>query len=677
VLTNFERELQVNIFKSKCNQAAFFLLAISGLTLHAQQFKQPSQEELSMTSDPKAPGAVAVYLDYEETTDDPLHFHSVYARIKVLTEKGKALASVELDYTHDNYKVTDIKARTIHADGTIIPLEGKPEDLLMAKTSQFQVNRKVFSLPSVEAGSILEYTYKVRYDDHHFSSPRWEIQQPYFIHEAHYLFNPFPAFNDTKPHQAFNYLIDEHERPINSIIWWHILPKGVDVKTDQFGRFKIDLTDIPPAPNDEWMPPMESLLYKVDFYYMSATSGKKFWIDESKFWSKDVDRFADPDHTIHDAVTQLIAPTDSELDKAKKLYEAVQVLDNTDFTRTKGITELKQLGLHEARKASDTWKQKSGTSEDIALLYLAMLRSAGLGAYEMRVVNRDRSIFAFDYLSFRQFDDNLVILESGGKEYVLDPGEKMCPFQLTQWKHAGVGGVRQVDGGHEALWVTPNTTYATNVTNRTGDLTVDADGNATGMLRITLSGQRALHWRQQSLRNDEDELKKQFDYSLQSELPEGLDAHVSGFLGLDDENANLMVVVKVKGTLGSLTGKRLLLPGSFFESRSSHPFVSTDKREVPVDMHFAEQINDQITYHFPTTLHIEAMPQDAKTPWPGKALLTFKSEFDTESVTIARTLVRGFSLVQPQDYSALHDFYTKVATADQQQLVLTSVPAAK
>ena len=62
-----------------------------------------------MTSDPKAPGADAVYLYREETTDDNLHYQSVYARIKVLTEKGKELATVRVPYERRNFKVTDIQ----------------------------------------------------------------------------------------------------------------------------------------------------------------------------------------------------------------------------------------------------------------------------------------------------------------------------------------------------------------------------------------------------------------------------------------------------------------------------------------------------------------------------------------------------------------------------------------
>ncbi len=159
------------------------------------QFQAPTDEELKMTSDPKAPGAAAVYLNIDEVANDPLHYESVYARIKVLTEKGKELATQEVPYLKGNFKITDIKARTIHSDGTIIPLVGKPEDLLVSKNGDRQIERKVFTLPSVEVGSILEFTYAIRYDDDTYSSPMWEIQRDYFVHKAHYQFSPEKSFS--------------------------------------------------------------------------------------------------------------------------------------------------------------------------------------------------------------------------------------------------------------------------------------------------------------------------------------------------------------------------------------------------------------------------------------------------------------------------------------------------
>jgi len=65
------------------------LLALTSPAFLLAQFQQPTDEELKMTADPKAPGAAAVYLNVEEITSDQLHFQSFYARIKILTEKGK------------------------------------------------------------------------------------------------------------------------------------------------------------------------------------------------------------------------------------------------------------------------------------------------------------------------------------------------------------------------------------------------------------------------------------------------------------------------------------------------------------------------------------------------------------------------------------------------------------
>ena len=73
------------------------VVALTPLCSRAQ-FQPIPKEELTMSSDPAAPGAAAVYLYREETTDDPHAFRTVYARIKVLTEEGKAAAVVHVDF---------------------------------------------------------------------------------------------------------------------------------------------------------------------------------------------------------------------------------------------------------------------------------------------------------------------------------------------------------------------------------------------------------------------------------------------------------------------------------------------------------------------------------------------------------------------------------------------------
>jgi hypothetical protein len=420
---------------------------------------------------------------------------------------------------------------------------------------------------------------------------------------------------------------------------------------------------------------IQSFLYKVSFYYTSATNAANFWNSESKDWSKEVDHFAEPSKIIHEAVNSLIAPGDSELDKARKLYKAVQALDNTDYSRKKTASEMDLLKIKVAKHAEDTWTQKSGSSEDIALLYLAMLRAAKLNAFAMKVVNRERTIFNIGYMDFDQLDDTLIVLNTGGKEILLDPGEKMCPFQTVNWRHSDAGGVQQSKDGHYAS-TSQAQAYPNNKTVRLGDVTLDEHGAATGSFRFMMIGQQALRWRQAALRNDPEEVKKQFDHELESLIPEGIEAHIDHFLALDDPDVNLIAIVNIHGTLGVATSKRLLIPGFFFETRSHNSFVTQEKRIVPVDMHYGEVVTDQVTYHLPTGLSVEGAPLDDKISWPNHAVLVDKTTSVPGKITIVRILARAFSYAKPDEYQDLRGFYQKIAAADQAQLVLTTAPPA-
>ncbi len=689
-------------------------VALAAPALLRAQFQAPTDEELKMTADPKAPGAAAVYLNVEEVTDDPQHFCTVYTRIKVLKEKGKELATVEISFPHDNagitsvkpqtinsdfdvapaqvkhegplaarlsaqtntFKISNIKARTIHADGTVISFTVRPEDIPVSRAPGKQYSRAVFTLPSVEVGSILEYRYTVQFSDQHFSAPFWQIQRPYFVHKAHFAFNPFNDFLNDPQAMTSRYLLDARGDVINTIIGWPNLPPGVKIATDAIGHLSLDLTDIPPVPNEEWMPPQQSLSYHVLFYYINASNEKEFWTNDEKNWSKDVDRFAEPTAALRQIVGGLVVSGDNDLERAKKLYLALQALDNTDFSPMRGSPELNRPGSRTARRAEDIWSQKSGSSEDIALLYLAMLRAAGLTAYGMKLVDRDRGVFTPGYLSFDQFDGDMVILNSGGKEIVLDPGQKMCPFQTMHWKHAGATGVRQSASG-PSMVSSPLLPYTANSLFRTGDVTLDDRNGFTGDFRFLMTGQEALYWRQESLMSGESEVKKRFDDWLASMVPQGVEAHVDHFLALDNPELNLVAVINLRGTLGSSASQTLQLPAFFFEARN-HPFVDQALRQNPVDMHYGEQIIDQAVFHLPAEMSVQAAPPDVKIPWAGHAAFASGTKSAPGQITVVRQLARAFTFAKPEEYQDLRGFDQKVAAADQAQLVLTTAaPAVK
>jgi hypothetical protein len=633
------------------------LLVLAPPAILRGQFQQPTPEELSMTADPKAPGAAAVYLYREDVTSDYDHFHSIYDRIKVLTEKGKELATVRVPYEPSVDKVANIQGRTIHADGTIIPLTAKPSDLMDVKTTGYQVNTVVFTLPSVEVGSIFEYRLKVLRDPDWVFLPGWEIQRPYFVRKAHYSFAPGGGRN---------------------MMYAAYVGPDAKVVTDKKGVLTLDIADVSPQPDDDWMPPLNTAKWRVEFFANNRefATQKAFWDYTGDKWAEWVNSFTNPTGPIKNAVAQIVAPTDTDEQKAAKLYSAVQKLDNTDFSRKKSQAERKKQKLKDIAKAEDVWKQQSGSSDDITLLYAALARAAGLKVSPAYLVNRDHALFDPAYLSNSQFDDNIVSVELNGKSVFLDPGQKMCPFGALHWKHTLATGFRLSDKS-ATISTTPSLAYKDSIVNRTADLSFDETGDVKGTVHIVMTGPEALYWRQLALENDEEEVKKQFNEAIRSDLPEGVQADFDRFSGLDDPSVGLVGIVNVTGNLGSATGKHFFLPGLFFRSQAKHPFVAQDKRTISVDIHYPLFEQDDVIYHLPPGFNVDSSPSTSNVTWPGFAALKIISTINNGSVKVSRVYARGFTLLDPKLYTDLHDFYQKVAAADQQQLVLTRTPAQK
>lgn len=646
----------------------FLSIALASPLLVRAQFQAPTDDELKMTADPKAPGAAAVYLYREETTDDDRHFHTYYARIKVLTEKGKDLATVRIPYERGESKVEHIEGRTIHADGKVIPLSVKPEDLVDIKTKHLQVDTIVFTLPEVDVGSILEYRLQVRYNDELVVSPTWHLQQPYFVHKEHFMFHP---------NVSSGYIRNNRGMILSRLMWISIGPTDQVKMQSNKNSYTIDVADVPPIPDDDWMPPLNSINWKVAFYYTYATSRADYWSEEGKWWATIINAFIQPTDTLKRAVAGIVSPTDTDEQKARKIYAAVLKLDNTDFSRVKTEAERKKEKLKEISLAEDVWKQQSGNGYAIALLYAAMARAAGLKAWPMRVVNRDDALFDIGDLEVSQFDDYVVRLVIDGKDIWTDPAEKVCPFGSLFWTHTLAGGLRMNENGAE-IANTPAASYKENVVQNVADLGVDADGNVTGTARILLTGADAVYWRQVALKDGEDEAKKRFIEDQRDDLPEGIQADFDHFINLDNIDGNLMAVIKISGQMGTATGKRYLLPGLFFESRAKHPFVAQVKRDTPIDVHYPKLEQEVVSYHLPAGYTVESSPVSGDVSWPGYGALRIKSETKADgTLEVSRVFARGFTLLGPETYNNLHDFYQKLAAADQQQIVLLRNPAAK
>jgi hypothetical protein len=320
------------------------------------------------------------------------------------------------------------------------------------------------------------------------------------------------------------------------------------------------------------------------------------------------------------------------------------------------------------KSTDDVWERKRGTDDQIAQLFVAMARAAGMKAYVMAVTNRDRNLFLKAYLSFSQLDNIIAIVNVDGKDQFFDPGQRFCPYGHLAWKHTMVQGVRQTDNG-SALAETPPESYKASRLQRVANLTMDEHGEVNGSVKMTWTGAPALKWRQSYLRGDVTSLQRDLRTMMEHLLPGGMDVKVSGIVDLDDYEKPLTVVYDVKGAIGSATGKRLLIPGDIFEA-NSRPTFAHQKRETPVAFDYPEEVQDAMRVNLPPSLGVESIPASAQVPLEKLAVYVFKTESTPTSVTVRRDFVLGDILFMPAEYPQLRTFYNQLETKDQEPIVL-------
>jgi hypothetical protein len=468
------------------------------------------------------------------------------------------------------------------------------------------------------------------------------------------------------------------------VAWTPILPKGSEVKQSRLpgnsyenGQAIIELNvhDVPPEADEEYMPPIGSLSYRVLFYYSPYKTVEEYWKNEGKGWSKNNDRFIGPGNKVKDAVKDLIAPTDTADQKLRKLYAAVMKVNNTSYNRERSVAEEKAQGLGEAKSTDDIWERKRGADDQIAQLFIAMARAAGMKAYAMTVTNRDRNIFLINYLSFSQLDDTIAVVNVDGKEQFFDPGQRYCPYGHLAWKHTLVQGLRQTDNG-TAIGDTPGEPYTASRTQRSANLTMDEHGGVTGTLKMAWTGAAALNWRANYLRGDATSLNRDLRVSMEHMMPAGMEVKISSIENLEDYEQPLTVSYNVKGQFGSSTGKRILIPGDIFEANARPTFVH-EKRETAVAFTYPHVIQDAMRVNFPPSLGVESVPVPEQLPFEKFAVYALKTESTPTSVTVRREFDLGNVIYKLEEYPALRTFYNKFETKDQEPIVLkAAAPAA-
>ncbi len=618
-----------------------------------------------MAFDPAHP-MDAVILYHEETADDNKSHAYFYIRMKILTDKGKDRASVEIPYDGASVHIIDIKARTIAPDGTITPFSGKAFDSTIVKGRGVKYLAKTFSLPNVQVGSIIEWKYTRYWDDSVVYAPHWTVQSDLPQKRAKFTFIPLIKTN----HWVENARGQVLDQVYYSLVG---LPEGTAVKTVADSRMELELKDVPAFEREDFSPPEAVLKMRVNFYYGTSKMGKpaEFWKEEGKYWSKDVEKSVG--HVSGAAAAgQAASPSDTTEQKVRKIYDRLQKIKNLTFASEEGsLEEIAGLRGKEKRTLDDVLRTNEGYRDELVHLFVALVRAAGIPAYAMRVADRDEVFFQINVPNRDQLTSEIAIVAIDGKEVFLDPGTPLCPYGLLAWQHTATYGIRQLPDGGTELTQTPSPVYKDAVSKRVGRLALAEDGSLRGKIALAWNGEEALTRRLSGLKTDEAGRKKELEDELRAILPRGSTVQLDSLSGWEDQDKQITAWFKVEvPSFATATGKRMLVPTALFEANSRQPFAQGERKQL-VYFIFPFYTLDDVQISLPSGFAIESLPQTQpiRTDF---SFYQFKRSASGNQLLFTRDFAMGAFAFRPQDYAELKKLYSGVKIGDSEQVVLTA-----
>ena len=645
------------------------ILIVFGVTYQprtqaAIPFQPISPDELKMTSEPMAPGAPAVILFRQVDRDDNLRtgHEDNYFRIKILTEEGRKYADVEIPYFKESEAINTIHARTIRPDGTIAEFDGKVFDKSIAKAKGLKYLAKTFTLPDVQVGSIIEYSYVRDFTDNLIFNSHWILSEELFTKNARFSLKRF---------------MGDYE-PAYVRYSWQFLPNGTQPPNEGPDHvIRLEAHNIPAFQTEDFMPPENELKARVDFIYSREafeSDADKFWRNRGKKYNDHLESFIGKKKAMEQAVAEIVSPSDPPEVKARKIYARVQKIRNTSYEVRKSEQEEKRAKEKEINNVEDIWKRGYGDGVQLTWLYLALVRAAGIEAYGVWASDRHNYFFNPKTMDASKLDANVVLLKLNGKDVYCDPGAAFAPFGLLPWHETNVMGLRMdKDGGG---WIQTSLPASSDSRiERKAQLKLDeSTGSLEGKLTVTYTGLEAL-WRRVDERHQDDAERKKFlEDEVREYVPAAIDVDLLKQPDWSSSEAPLVAEfdLKVPGW-ASAAGRRAMVPVGLFSAPEKRVFEHAE-RVHPIYFRFPSEKVDDITIDLPLGWLVGSTPpaqdQNAKV-----VAYSLKVDHDPGALHWTRTLNVDLLLLDTKYYPALRNFFQVVRTGDEAKIVLQPATA--
>lgn len=566
-------------------------------------------------------------------------------RIKILKQSGLKYADIRIPYLIPNEKIKNLTAQTYNLDasGKIIITKVDKKYVYDKKINK-RNGEIIFSFPEVKAGSVLEY----KYSNSGSLVDDWRFQTSIPVKLSRFIIN-FPP-------QITVATIPICSIPLDS-------SKGSDANNivQSFTMHNIPAISEEPFMNckEDYLQRLEAHIISIDFPVYGRKSIEPTWpqiikaiLQDEDFGlqlKKHIPHTADLDHQL--------SGTNNELKKMKIIHEFVR--KNMEWNGYNSIWALDGV------KAA--WINKRGTSGEINLILLNLLKDAQLNAQAVLVKQSKNGTINMYNPGYNQFDKVLAYVKIGNDDYILDATDKHTPAALIPLDVVSTEGLvikkpETNEWNWKTLWKNKND-YKTSVI-LSGS--VKENGELEGNAEIYYDNYARISKAEAIIESHEKFIDNEY-------IAKNPGVNIAEFKNenLYNDTATLKTHFSFKKQLNT-TGDYLYFNVNLFSGLETNPFIA-NSRVSDIFFGASQKFTINASFAIPENYVFDIVPKNVKMIMPDTSIVYSRIAGIAEDMnTISLKMILEFRkpVYSVNDYPEFHEFYRQLFNFLNEQIVI-------
>jgi hypothetical protein len=661
----------------------FLLACLLGLTwpLFAQKppmkwGKIPSEQLEMQVYEADSSATAVVLCDYGELefsapsgTVEYLFDH--HKRIKILEKKGiEDYGDITIRQWGED-EVSGIKAQVILPNGEEIKL--KKKDIYKEKVRDGLVEFK-FSFPKLVEGAIIEYKYQLK-SGYIGSLQPWFFQAmvPTLWSEYRLSIPEWYDYVQINRGRAMDEVVTDQANGSMMIPGYTEKAFGGGSRVEQRGfqrvEVKINKTqyiqkDVPALKQEPFITTMNDYLAYIEFQLNFIAYPRQGIKQILPSWSKVAKNLSEAtyfgqQYTKKKYIKDILKETDpimkgieSNEEKVATLYEFVASNMDWNGKERKFITD----------DLETAFEKKTGSSADLNLMLLALLKHYGVESYPVLVSTRDHGQAIELYAIVRQFDHVITLAKFGEQFIAIDVDDPTRPLGYPRINSLNSFGWL-VDAANPQ-WIQLPSPGGKMVSS--GNLKLDAEGTMSGTMDYKFEGYPAISV-MSKMKDDE---KGHF---LQEDLKEMYPD--MKYADVEFKRSDAASIVAKSNCeipyVAQVIDDMIYLTPTIEPDYEENPF-KLQERSYPVDIPYPNSNQIIVNIEIPEGYVVDELPEPTRMSLEKKgASFNYRvSKVNDQMIQIISKLTINQLKFSPQEYQALRGFFDLVVEKQSEQVVL-------